>query len=194
MGDRATDRRIGAWERTRVSRNAARIPPRFGTGTFISWQAARTSDRILNEMHGRTTDRGASLVGLVVIVVVLGALTAGGIVSVQGMTGSDGGSPTTVRPVTAGAAGSTVDSATKTAALNACNAMADAARSASTMFFVNRQRYPRMWPDLTAAPNAVFTLAANDVVNPNNARELDGVGWRLVMSEAGATPPVFTCH
>jgi hypothetical protein len=139
--------------------------------------------------------RGASLAGLLVMVIVLGALAAGAIVGVQAMTGSDSSTRAGIDLLTTT---STVAdrgrAAVSNLAQNACLATADAARSASSLFFVNVQRYPTTWSEMTAPPSAAFTLAGDDVVNPSNRKELDGQGWRLIMAGGGATAPTFTCR
>jgi hypothetical protein len=129
-------------------------------------------------------------------IVILGVLAAGAFVGVQTMTGSDVSSPTNIGPLTTNSVPHRVGSVTGNLAHNACAASADAARSASNVYFANGgfQRYPTSWSELTTRPAALLSLADDDVVNPQNPKELDGQGWRLLISGGGATAPIFTCR
>jgi hypothetical protein len=136
------------------------------------------------------------MVGLLVTIVILGVLAAGAFVGVQTMTGTDSRTPTDIGPLTTNSVPHRAGSATSNLAHNACAASADAARSASNVYFANSgfQRYPTSWSELTTRPAALLTLASDDVINPQNPRELDGQGWRLLISGGGATAPIFTCR
>ncbi len=81
-------------------------------------------------------------------------------------------------------------------AAGACNAAAGGADAASTVYFVNGggSAYPTKWSDLTGASPPLFVLPPGVVVNPGKPDELDGTGWRLVMSGDGTTPPHFACR
>ena len=149
--------------------------------------------------------RGASLVGLLMIVLVLGLLSAAAIVGVKSLTDSSNAIgtivTTTTAPTGSGPAGGTpgpgggeIAGAAATAAAVACNAAADAARSASNLFLVNSGgSYPVKWSDLTASTPPIFVLSGHDVVARTNPAELDGLGWKLTMSGGGTTAPTFTC-
>src|SRR4051812_9911384 len=146
---------------------------------------------------------GASLAGLLVIVVVLGLLSAAAVIGVSSLSNDDsvavlrgrstgsvgvsgpGGFSSTTRP--AGTTGPTP------AAAAACAASASAASSASTVYFTNGGAYPARWSDLTGGPAAVFVLPDGVVVHPADPARLDGRGWKLVMTGGGATAPTFTC-
>ena len=146
--------------------------------------------------------QGSSLVGLLMIVLVLGGLTAAAVVGVSSMTGSDSSvvTGTTVPGPTAGrstgAAGSQggIGAEVGIAARAACNASADVARQVSTSYLVTSGgQYPVKWADLTASNPPLFKPAANVSVNSANPAELDGPGWKLTMTGGGATAPTFSC-
>jgi hypothetical protein len=140
-----------------------------------------------------------SLAGLLVIVVVLGALAAAAIVGVNSMTGSDNttpGLPTTSAPGGGGGAGAGagVGGVLAAAARSACNATAGNATTASSAYFAaNAGKYPTRWSDMTAATPPIYALPAQVTVNPAKPLELDGTGWRLTMSGGGASAPAFAC-
>src|ERR1700730_12483579 len=87
--------------------------------------------------------QGSSLVGVLMIVLVLGGLTAAAVVGVSSLTGSDNNGVTGHTGTGAVATGSTGTSDSKggigaeiaIAARAACNASADVARSVSTSYF-----------------------------------------------------------
>jgi hypothetical protein len=148
---------------------------------------------------------GASLVSLLLIVVVLGGLTATAIVGVNSLTGSSNDNIATIASTvptaktTAGGA-TTVPRATGgigaglgAASVAACNTSKLAANAAAAVYYVNTSSYPTKWSDLTTGSSAPFALAANDVVNAHIPTELDGPGWKLVLSGGGTTTPTFTC-
>jgi len=139
-------------------------------------------------MVGRA--RGASLVGVLVLVVALGALTAMAVIGVNAMTGND--SATSGLPITSTTA--VPRGALSQGAIAACRANADAAKAASAAYFANSGRtYPAQWSDLTASSAPTLTLAEHVVINASNPVELDGNGWKLIMSRGGATAPTFVC-
>jgi len=163
-------------------------------------------------MDGRDVEQGGrphgySLVSLLMMVVILGGLTAAAIVGVSSMTGGGGtGIISNVTSSSRGAAGTTstsgrggtaavgVGSGGGVSARSACRASADAAGSASTLYFAgNGGVYPVKWADLTSAQPPFFTLATNVVINPANPTELEGRGWKIVMSGGGTRAPTFTC-
>ena len=75
-----------------------------------------------------------------------------------------------------------------------CKASADAASSASTLYFANRGgTYPVKWSDMTSAQPPLFALATNVIINPANPTELEGRGWTMVMAGGGTRAPTFTC-
>jgi len=142
---------------------------------------------------------GASLVGLLLIVVVLGALTATAVVAVSTLNSNDNKSviSQTIGPGTVGtgrAGGSGAGNTNRVSTENACRASADAARSASAVYFAdNGGSYPAQWSDLTASNPPMFALAANVAINATNPKELDGRGWKLTLAGGGTSEAVFTC-
>lgn len=142
---------------------------------------------------------GVSLVGLLMVVVVLGALTATGMLGVANLTGGNsssgipGGRST---PAAAGAAAAAPGGGTSSSARNSCTASADAARAASTFYFANggSRSYPVKWSDMTSSNPPIYKLATNVVIDRGNPKELDGRGWKLIMSGSSAIEPTFTCR
>ena len=136
------------------------------------------------------------------IVLVLGGLTAAAVVGVSSMTGSDNTVATGTRvngPTALGSPGTTakkggIGAEVGIAAAAACNASADVARSLTTSYFVSSGgQYPVKWADLTASNPPLYKPAANVMINPGNAAELDGPGWKLTMAGGGATETTFSC-
>jgi hypothetical protein len=149
---------------------------------------------------------GVSLVGLLMIVVVLGALTATAVVGVSSLTGSNNsvvtgysGPSATGSSGSGGSAGSAgqnggIGADIGIAAGVACTASAEAARSASTSYFVSSNgQYPVKWADLTGSNPPLYKPPVKVVVNPANPAELDGPGWKLTMTGGGPTEPTFAC-
>ena len=154
---------------------------------------------------GKSATDGASLVSLLLIVVVLGGLTATAVVGVNSLTGSSNddigaiastvptaktnpGTPTTVHRVASG-----IGAGLAAAAVAACNTSASAANAASAVYYVNTTSWPTKWSDLTTGNPAPFAMTATDVVNARIPTELDGRGWKMVMSGGGTTQSTFTC-
>ena len=139
--------------------------------------------------------QGFSLVGLLMVIVVLGALTATAVVGVSTLTGGSGssGSGSTAAEAAAAVAAPGADSSTS--ARSACQASADAARSATTFYFANSggRSYPVDWSDMTTPNPPIYKLATDVVISSGNSKELDGGGWKLIMSGGGVTQPTFTC-
>jgi hypothetical protein len=163
------------------------------------------------DAHQPRPGRGAhgySLVSLLMMVVILGALTAAAIVGVSSMTGGSSGTGV-ISNVTSstraavrvtnttgrgGTAGIGVGSGGGVSALSACKVSAAAAGSASTLYFAGSGgAYPVKWSDMTGAKPPLFTLATNVIVNPANPAELEGRGWKMVMAGGGTRAPTFTC-
>ena len=144
---------------------------------------------------------GATLAGLLVIVIVLGALTATAIIGVSSLTGGSNGKVLRATIGTrahgtggSGGSGGSGASPSSGSALVACRASADAARAASAVYYANTTgTFPTKWSDLTASNPPLFPLADRVVVNVANPAELDGRGWKLVMTGGGTTQPTFTC-
>jgi hypothetical protein len=142
---------------------------------------------------------GVSLVGLLMVVVVLGALTATGMLGVATLTGSNSGNGRAggrTTPAAAVAAPAAPGGGNSSSARNSCMASADAARSASTFYFANGggRSYPVKWSDMTSSKPPIYKLATNVVINRANPKELDGRGWKLIMSGSSAIEPTFTCR
>ena len=144
-------------------------------------------------------DRGMSLAGLLVTVVILGALTATAVVSLRSLTGTGGnGSPTSDAAAAANLAnrvsGHNVANSGLVQPRVGCRATADAARSASAIYFAHTGgRYPTRWSDLTVPRGRVFPLPTDVVINAANPRQLAGPDWTLTMTGGGATAPAFAC-
>lgn len=125
---------------------------------------------------------GVSLVGVLVMVLIMGLLGAGAMLGVSTMTGSSNDARGAPRAVTFTAGGA-----------QACRATAAAARSAATVYFADREEYPTTWSELIASPAASFTLAPDVVISRSSPKQLDGRGWKLVMSSGGSAPSQFAC-
>jgi hypothetical protein len=77
----------------------------------------------------------------------------------------------------------------------ACQATADAARTASNIYFADHGgRYPLEWADLTAAGPQIYKLPARVRISAANPKELEGPGWTLLMSGGGSAASSFACH
>jgi hypothetical protein len=140
--------------------------------------------------------RGASLVGILMIVVVLGGLMALGVVGISSLNNSNDNlksagivvTPTTSTP------GSTTGGAGGNGVIRACSASADAARAASAVYYANTGgTYPTKWSDLTASAPPTFELPTDVIISPGNPVELSGKGWKLTMTGGGTTSTDFTC-
>lgn len=162
----------------------------------------------VHELERVREAHGYSLVSLLMMVVVLGALSAAAIVGVSSMTGGSSGTAVisnvtdTTRAVirvtsTTGRGGTAsvgVGSGGGISARSACNASADAASSASTLYFASSGGvYPAKWSDMTSAKPPLFALATNVIINPAVPTELEGRGWKMVMTGGGTRAPSFTC-
>jgi hypothetical protein len=136
---------------------------------------------------------------VLVIVVVLGGLAATAVIGVNAMTGNDTTSNLLPTPSSSGrthpgTAGGGLGGGITAAAIAACNTNAGAARAASSAYFATRGgAYPTKWSDLTAPPSGTFALPPGVVINPANPAELDGRGWKLVMTGSGRAEPTFAC-
>ena len=124
-----------------------------------------------------------SLVGVLAIVLILGALGAAAVLGVSSMSGSSDNENTRSR------------TAIDASVVRACQVSADAARTAATLYFTQSGgKYPTTWTEFTAAPSPAFSLPSNAVINRANPKELDSTdGWKLIISNGGAHPAQFTC-
>ena len=138
---------------------------------------------------------GMSLVGLLMIIVTLGLFSAGAIVGLSTMTGPNNNEIAASGGTNPGAGGRGSRSVIGESSLLACRANADAAVSASTYYFTSNGStlYPRTWSDLTTSTPPVFELPSSVVINGANPQELDGPGWKLIMSGGGPNPTTFAC-
>lgn len=138
------------------------------------------------------------------IVVVLGTMGATAVIGVSSLTGGGGvgaGAGGAASQIAAEKAAAAIAGGAKVApggitagAISACRATADAAQAASAVAFANRGgTFPARWSDLTAGNPPIYALPQLAVVNGGNPKELDGRGWKLLMSGGGATRPTFTC-
>lgn len=114
------------------------------------------------------------------VVVIIGAVCAGAVLGLSAMTGSRTANRTAID---AGSA-------------EACRVVANAARSAAELYFVNGadRVYPTTWSDLTESGPPYFDLAPNVVINEADPKQLDSSGgWKLVMTGGGPRLAEFAC-
>jgi len=126
------------------------------------------------------TEAGVTLVGVLIVVVLIGAVCAGAVLGLSAMTGS----------------GTAKRTAIDASSAQACRAVANAARSAATVYFADGadRMYPTTWSDLTESGPPYFQLAPNVVVNEADPKELDSSGgWKLVMTGGGPRVAEFAC-
>src|SRR5689334_8912171 len=120
-------------------------------------------------------DDGLSLVGLLCVIATLGVLTTTTVASLHAMRTTTGGAGPAANAAAAAnlANGMSSDAAPNIVGMRpgvACNATADAARSASNVYFANSGgKYPVEWSDLRSS----YMLPATVTINPTNAKELD---------------------
>jgi hypothetical protein len=140
-----------------------------------------------------------SLVGLLVVVVVLGALMVSAIV---GLKSSLNGDSTAGPAASAVAASNVAGRMSESGSPNiagipaglACPASVAAAQSSSKLYYATHgNSYPSQWTDMTASASPLFTLPKGVTVNGSNPRELVGPGWQMKMSGGGSRPPTFVC-
>jgi hypothetical protein len=139
-----------------------------------------------------------SFVGLLLVVVVLGALMAAAIVGLKSINGGTPAGPAASAVAASNLAGRVSKSGSPNVAGihtgPACNATADAARSANNLYFAaHGGSYPSRWSDLTSSAPPPVALPSGVTVNPANPRVLDGPGWKLTMSGGGSHPATFAC-
>jgi prepilin-type N-terminal cleavage/methylation domain-containing protein len=121
--------------------------------------------------RGKGREEGFTLVELLIAIVVVGVLTAVAIVSITGV----------------------VDKGEK----SACEASADAAKAASTMYYANSTptAFPADFHNLVS-PKALYDIPAGVTPQAPAAGDvtLVGKGWTLQMTPGTATdPPIFNC-
>jgi len=151
-------------------------------------------DALVGSEPRERVEHGGSLVGVLVIVLTLGALGAGAIVGLSSIS-SEHASRVLKDPAAVSVDGSRHGAIDETNA-RTCQANADAARAAATVYFANSGggTYPMTWSDLTASASPIYSLPAEVVINGANPKELDGAGgWKLVISSGGPNPPNFAC-
>jgi len=135
------------------------------------------------------------------VVVILGALSATAVLGLRSMTGSSGSDGGVLANASAAAnvgnrvSGGASPGVGAMEASIACKATADAARSASNVYFTNSGgKYPLKWSDLTTGTSPIYKLSANVAINAMNPKELDGPGWKLIISGGATIAPTFTCR
>ena len=125
---------------------------------------------------------GMSLVGLLMIIVTLGLFSAGAIVGLSTMTG----------PSNNESAGSQCHRRKQPARLQGerrCRELCE-----HVLLHNNGgTSYPRTWSDLTTSTPPAFELPSGVVINGAYPQELDGPGWKLIMSGGGPNPTTFAC-
>jgi hypothetical protein len=139
-----------------------------------------------------------SLVGLLMMVLIIGILGAGGMLGLSSLTGptSDKSLSNALGDGAAASADSGGWSTLGASSKRACRAAAEAARSAAALYFTDAggRVYPTTWSDLTASALPYYSLAPNVVINEANPKELDSsAGWKLAMSSGGSRPTTFAC-
>jgi type IV pilus assembly protein PilA len=130
----------------------------------------------MKERKHKEREEGFTLIEMLIVIVVVGVLTAVAIVGIGGLV-DDGH-------------------------ISACQASADAAKAASAVFFANSSpsTFPSDFHNLIT-PSHVYEIPTG--VTPNETstpaiqagdKILTGKGWTLTMTAGTATvPPVFTC-
>jgi hypothetical protein len=142
---------------------------------------------------------GASLAGVLVVVVVLGGLAAVSVIGVNAMSGSDDAIVGSTIPVTTGSArdgtgGTGLGGVVAPAATAACTINADAAKAASAAYSAsNGGTYPTTWSELTAPPSPVFELPDGVAIEPDDPAVLDAQTWQLRMAGGGTAANTFAC-
>jgi prepilin-type N-terminal cleavage/methylation domain-containing protein len=113
-------------------------------------------------------EQGFTLTELIFAVVVVGILSAVAVVGIAGLTHK--------------------------ASTSVCTTSAQAATIASVAYYSDTHGiYPTRWSNLTTASPPVFLLAHGVTINTGVPTELDGDGWKLVMTGGGTTEPNFAC-
>ena len=135
---------------------------------------------------------GASLVGLLMMVVVLGGLAALAVVGVSNLGDNSDAAAVLAPATTVVRTGAPVDRGPGRGV--ACVASADAARTAAAMFYVTAGAYPTRWSDLTAGSEPALKLPAGVTVNGADPKQLDGFGWKMLITGDGGVSPTFACQ
>jgi hypothetical protein len=141
-----------------------------------------------------------SFVGLLVTVVILGILMVSAIVGLKSMNGGGAAAGPAASAVAASnlAGRMSQTGSPSVAGIHtgpACNATADAARSATNLYYATHgSSYPSRWSDLTASASPLVALPHGVTINPANPRELEGPGWKLTLSRGATSAPTFSCR
>lgn len=115
----------------------------------------------------RRTDRGFTLVEILIAIVLVGILSAVVVVGVGSLTdkGSD----------------------------SACTASLDAAKAASVVHFATNAAYPATLTDMTTSSPAELTLPSGVTIDASGL-VASGSGWTLTMTpSAGGNAPTYAC-
>jgi hypothetical protein len=142
---------------------------------------------------------GASLVGILAIVVILGVMSVVAVVGVNSLTDSNNPSlgsvsPSTTRPARGHPSDGGLGGVVGPAATAACNTAAATADTASAAVFAsNGGAYPTQWSDLTTTSPPIFVLPTGVLIEPKHPTVLDANGWKLTMTGDGQTAPTFAC-
>jgi hypothetical protein len=144
---------------------------------------------------------GASFVGVLLVIVILGAIATTTVVGLHSINGSDASNGRVLANATGAGAlanrlrGSAKPGVVAVRPVVACQPTADAARTASSIYFADHGgSYPRKWADLTAAEPQIYKLPTSVTIGATNPTELDGPGWRMFMSGGGSVPSSFACR
>ncbi len=141
------------------------------------------SPRRTSHRDGRAGDDGFTLIEILIAIVLVGILSAVAVVGISNLVGK----------------GST----------SACQASADAAKSASAVYFAGGSAYPATFTDLTTGgalslpPGVVVNTAAATAITTGSPlapaaaiglRATSGTSWIMTMTPgASGLPPTFVC-
>jgi hypothetical protein len=143
---------------------------------------------------------GMSFVGLLVTIVILGLLMVSAVIGLKSINGDTAAGPAASAVAASKLAGRMSEAGSPNVAGIptgiACNASVTAAQSASTLYYTTHgaSSYPSRWTDLTTSAPPLFALPKGAVVNRSNPKELDGPGWKLVISGGATSAPTFACR
>jgi prepilin-type N-terminal cleavage/methylation domain-containing protein len=115
----------------------------------------------------RRQDEGFTLIEILLAIVLVGILAAVAVVGISNLVSKGGKS--------------------------ACQASADSAKAASSVYFASNNTYPATFTQLTTAGStgAPYTLPTGTDVDSTGLVATNGTNWVLTMT--AGTPPTFAC-